>query len=155
MFVSLCCILRPNLVALSCIWILDAWLINTEIPGMTVLFLEYEMSHSMTFHCKALASSHLRTGQYLWFKPQVGKNFTVCWQFFMGYLLTPPPQSKHQNRYLTPCCGLEVQNATQALKSVKSPGNTFDLSPKWARTLPSVGKFHGICIEPPKKNIQI
>jgi hypothetical protein len=37
-------IVRPNLVAFSCIWILygslDAWPINTEIPGMTMLFLE-------------------------------------------------------------------------------------------------------------------
>jgi hypothetical protein len=32
--------------------------------------------------------------------------------------------------------GLEVQNPTQALKSVKSPGNTFDINPKWSRTLP-------------------
>ena len=31
--------------------------------------------------------------------------------------------------------GLEVQKHTQALKSVKGPGNTFDLSPKWARIL--------------------
>jgi hypothetical protein len=28
---------------------------------------------------------------------------------------------------LTPCCGLEVQKPTQAHKSVKDPGNTFDL----------------------------
>ena len=37
-------ILSPSLVAFSCIWILyggfDAWPINTEIPGMTLLFLE-------------------------------------------------------------------------------------------------------------------
>jgi hypothetical protein len=26
----------------------------------------------------------------------------------------------------TPCCGLEVQKPTQALKSVKGPGNIFD-----------------------------
>jgi len=37
---------------------------------------------------------------------------------------------------LTPCCGFEVQKPTQALRSVKGPGNTFDLNPKWARTLP-------------------
>jgi hypothetical protein len=42
---------------------------------------------------------------------------------------------------LTPCCGLEVQKPTQALKSVKGPGKTFDLSPKWARTLPSLIYF--------------
>jgi hypothetical protein len=42
---------------------------------------------------------------------------------------------------LTPCCGLEVQKPTQALKSVKVPGNTFDLNPKWSRTLPSLIYF--------------
>jgi len=37
-------ILSPNLVAFSCIWILygglDAWPINTEIPEITLLFVE-------------------------------------------------------------------------------------------------------------------
>jgi hypothetical protein len=42
---------------------------------------------------------------------------------------------------LTPCCGLEVQKPIQALKSVKDPGNTFDLNPKWSRTLPSLIYF--------------
>jgi hypothetical protein len=42
---------------------------------------------------------------------------------------------------LTPCCGIEVQKPTQALKSVKNPGNTFDINPKWARTLPSLIYF--------------
>jgi hypothetical protein len=42
---------------------------------------------------------------------------------------------------LTPYCGLEVQKPTQALKTVKDPDNTFDLNPKWERTLPSFGKF--------------
>jgi hypothetical protein len=42
---------------------------------------------------------------------------------------------------LTPYCGLEVQKPTQALKSVKDPGNTFDLNPKWSRTLPSLIYF--------------
>jgi hypothetical protein len=40
-----------------------------------------------------------------------------------------------------PCCGLEVQKPTQELKSVKDPGNTFDLIPKWSRTLPSLIYF--------------
>jgi hypothetical protein len=39
---------------------------------------------------------------------------------------------------LTPCCGLEVQKPTHALKTVKEPGNTFALNPKWATTLPSL-----------------
>jgi len=48
---------------------------------------------------------------------------------------------------LTPCCGLEMQKPTQALKSIKGPGNTFDLNLKWARALP-LGMFHRIFIEP-------
>jgi hypothetical protein len=42
------------------------------------------------------------------------------------------------NKYMTPYCGLEVQKPTKALKSVNGPGNTFDLSPKWSRSLPSL-----------------
>jgi hypothetical protein len=42
---------------------------------------------------------------------------------------------------LTPYCGLEVDKPIQALKSVKDPGNTFDLNPKWSRTLPSLIYF--------------
>jgi hypothetical protein len=42
---------------------------------------------------------------------------------------------------LTPCCGLEVHNPSQALKSVKDPENSCDLSPKWDRTLPSFGNL--------------
>jgi hypothetical protein len=42
---------------------------------------------------------------------------------------------------LTHCCGLEVQKPTQALKSVKGPGNTFDIKHKWSRTLPSLIYF--------------
>ena len=48
---------------------------------------------------------------------------------------------KYQSWYLTPCCGLEVQKPTQALKSFKGPGNTFDLNSKWSRTLPSLIYF--------------
>jgi hypothetical protein len=33
---------------------------------------------------------------------------------------------------------LEVQKPTQALKSVKGQDNTFDINPKWTRTLPSL-----------------
>jgi hypothetical protein len=42
---------------------------------------------------------------------------------------------------LTPYCGLEVQKPTQALKSVKGPGNTFDINHKWSRTLPPLTHF--------------
>ena len=61
------------------------------------------------------------------------------------YRAPPPPQREkifnYQSWYLTPCCGLEVQKPTQALKSVKGPGNTFDWNPKWSRTLPSLIYF--------------
>jgi hypothetical protein len=34
-----------------------------------------------------------------------------------------------------------MQKPTQALQSVKDPDNTFDLNPKWVRTLPSLIYF--------------
>jgi hypothetical protein len=53
---------------------------------------------------------------------------------------------------LTPSCGLEVQKPAQALKSVKGPGNTFDLNPKWLRNLPSLIYFSwDINRDPPPK----
>jgi hypothetical protein len=42
---------------------------------------------------------------------------------------------------LTPCCGIEVEKPIQALQSAKDPENTFDINPKWARTLPSLIYF--------------
>jgi len=42
---------------------------------------------------------------------------------------------------MTLCYVLEVQSPTQAFKSVKGPGNTFDLSPKWERNLPSFSNY--------------
>jgi hypothetical protein len=41
---------------------------------------------------------------------------------------------------LTPCCGLEVQKPTQGLKSVKGPGNTFDVNLKWSEEFIKGGK---------------
>jgi len=52
---------------------------------------------------------------------------------------------------LTPCCGLEVQNPTQALKSVKGPGNTFDLNaPSGKELCPPLAIVHGIFIGSPQ-----
>jgi hypothetical protein len=42
---------------------------------------------------------------------------------------------------LTPYFGLEVQKPHQVLQAVKGAANTFDLNPKWARTLPSLIYF--------------
>ena len=39
--------------------------------------------------------------------------------------------TKYRSWTLTPYYGLEVHNFTQALKSVKGPGNIFDLDRKW------------------------
>ena len=61
--------------------------------------------------------------------------------YFSWDIYRDPPsikKIKYQSWYLTPCCGLEVQKPTQALKSVKGTGNTFDWNPKWSRTLPSL-----------------
>jgi hypothetical protein len=60
---------------------------------------------------------------------------------FQGIFIGSPTKSKYQRWYLTPCCGLEVHNPTHAIKSVKGPRNTFDLNPKWSRTLPSLIYF--------------
>jgi hypothetical protein len=48
---------------------------------------------------------------------------------------------KYQIWYLTPYCGLDVGKPTQPLQSVKGVDNTFDWSPKWVRTLPSLIYF--------------
>jgi len=90
--------------------------------------------------------------QYLWLKLQVGKNFDVLWQFFMGYLYDPPKKSKYQRWYWTPCCGLEVQNPTQTLKSVKGSGNTLIKSPSGKELFRPLAIFHGIFIGTPKKS---
>jgi hypothetical protein len=51
---------------------------------------------------------------------------------------------------------LEVQKPTQAHKSVKDPGNTFDLNPKWARTLLSLIYVSWVIYRvPPNRNIKV
>jgi hypothetical protein len=50
---------------------------------------------------------------------------------------------------LTPYCGLEVQKPTQALQSVKGLGYTFELNPKWERTMPSFDIFSWIIYRVP------
>jgi len=61
--------------------------------------------------------------------------------YFSWDIYRDPPlhkKIKYQSWYLTPYCGLEVQKPTQEPKSVKGPGNTFDLNTNWSRTLPSL-----------------
>jgi len=84
-------ILSQNVAAFTCIWVLygglDAWSINTEIPGMTMLFLEHGN----------------------------------CLQDFN-------------------------------IKSSKGPGNTFELNPKWTRTLP-LGNLD-FCTSSPQQGVK-
>jgi hypothetical protein len=44
-----------------------------------------------------------------------------------------------------------MQNPTEALKSDTGPGNTFDINPKWERTLPSVDNFPWDIYSPPSQ----
>ena len=78
------------------------------------------------------------------FSPKWSRTLPSLIYFSWDINRDPPPsikKIKYQSWYLTPCCGLEVQKPTHAIKSVKGPGNTFDWSPKWARTLPSLIYF--------------
>jgi hypothetical protein len=57
---------------------------------------------------------------------------------------------------LTPYFGLEVQQPNQVLQALKGAANTFDLNPKWTRTLPSLIYFSwDIHRDPLHKKIQI
>ena len=88
-------------------------------------------------------------------KPQVGKNFGV-FRYFLWVIYRISPKYKYQSWCLTPCCWLEVHNPTQALKSVKGLGNTFDLNPMWERTLQSFDIFYGLFIGSPQNpNIKV
>ena len=73
-----------------------------------------------------------------------GKELCCPQYIFHGIFIETPLHKvifKCQSWYVTPYCELEVQKPTQALKSVKGPVNTFDLNPKWSRTLPSLIYF--------------
>jgi hypothetical protein len=63
---------------------------------------------------------------------------------------------KYQSWYLTPYWGLEVQKHTQALQSVNGLGYTFDLNPKWERTMPSIDIYSWVIYRvPPNPNIKV
>jgi hypothetical protein len=58
--------------------------------------------------------------------------------------------------HLKPTAGCQISILIfekKSLKSVKDPGNTFNISPKWARTLPSLINFHGIFRDPSSSTI--
>jgi hypothetical protein len=69
----------------------------------------------------------------------------------MGYSKRPHQKKNNffnRSWHLKPCRGLEIQKPIEALRSVKGLDNTYDISPKWARTLQS-DIFHGIFKEAP------
>ena len=51
---------------------------------------------------------------------------TLSFEIFHGVFIEPPPPPQTKIKYQS--CGLEVEKAIQAPKSVKDSGNTFDLS---------------------------
>jgi hypothetical protein len=77
----------------------------------------------------------------------MGKNFAVLWQLFIGNVFSHwgiisnalPGSLTDLSAWMGLCTSNPLQGV--ALKSVSDPGNTFDLNPKWERTLPSFGNF--------------
>jgi hypothetical protein len=63
------------------------------------------------------------------------------------------PVSLTENWYLTLCSGLEVHYPTYALKSVKDPGNTFNLAKGGQELCRPWYIFYGIFIETPLHNM--
>jgi hypothetical protein len=58
---------------------------------------------------------------------ELSRNNTLIFGFGVGALKTTHEKiSKDGKVYLTPCCVLEVQKPTQALKLVEGPRNTID-----------------------------
>jgi hypothetical protein len=80
----------------------------------------------------------------------------VLRQYFMGYShLPPPPNPNIKIDMWHHAEGLRCR-ITQWLKLVNGLGNTFELNPKWERTLPSFGKFScDIHSSPPNPNIKV
>jgi len=80
----------------------------------------------------------------------------IAWTLPLGILqwIFIEAPSQYQSWHLTLCCELGVQNHTQAFKSVKDMGNTFDLNAKWARSLP-LGPLRGIFIDPPNRSCRL
>ena len=91
------------------------------------------MSQRIAFLCKILNIMSVKyPGNTFDLNPKWAR--TLLLRILQEIFTETIPQYRNSN--LTPCCGLEVQKPTQTHKSVEGLGNTFDLSPKWARTLP-------------------
>jgi len=87
------------------------------------MFINLEKAYDTTW-IYGILKDHFDVGQE-------GKLHT----FRRNIYITPSP---YRSCHLTPYCGLEVYNLTEALKSAKGLGNTFDLNHIWSRTLPLV-----------------
>jgi hypothetical protein len=98
------------------------------------------------FSLKRTTFVYVLSSDHLGFKSKVLPGPLTDVSAWVGFCTSSPQQGvKFQLWYLIFFYGgrflLEVQKPTQALKSAKDPGNTFDLIPKWSRTLPSLIYF--------------
>jgi hypothetical protein len=62
----------------------------------------------------------IRSAKYLWSKPQVGKDFAVRCQFFMGYLYGSPKRNQNIWKLPHPAVGLRCKNPPRHLSHIKS-----------------------------------
>ena len=88
---------------------------------------------------------------------QVGKNFAVRNIFFHGIFIETSLHNLISNFKFDiwhNSVGLRCRNPTQSLKSIKDPGNIFDLHCKWTGTSPSLIYFSwDIYRDPPPSTI--
>jgi hypothetical protein len=135
-----------------------SWDIHSDPPS-TILFsnIKVDIWHpAVGLRCiiPPRHLSQLKTRAIPLISTPSGQELCRPWYIFHGIFIEIPLHNfffKYQCWYLTPCCGLEVQKSTQALKSVKDPGNTFDLIPKSARSLPSLIYFSCVVYRVPPK----
>ena len=85
------------------------------------------------FHCWGPYCNCEMHEQYFWFKLPSGQELCRL-KFYRWYLWSSRPQ--YQSWHLTPCCGLNMEKPTPALKRVEDLGNSYDLNSKRAITLP-------------------
>jgi hypothetical protein len=122
---------------------------NTGVPYMNFMLSKYFTYQNVNVnkHKKIIQQKYL--GGILHLKPTTGCQISTLIFRFRG----EPYKYPKKNCRKTAKFFLTWGYPTHALKSVKGPGNTFELKPKWERTLPSFDNFYGIFIALPKIEI--